>query len=136
VVPFDRLMVTVESVPTTCTLVMMVSGVTKKPLPRDVGVWMLTTAGITRPIRSSRVAGVSATPGADAIGADRFCGTASGAVVVIDGGADAGGTASRPAEEVMEIDADAVGDGAGWRLFIHQTVPAVATAATASNTAV
>ena len=35
VVPSGRRMVTVESVPTTCTLVRMVSGVTKKPLPRD-----------------------------------------------------------------------------------------------------
>src|ERR1700730_4031136 len=115
---------------------MRVSGATKKPLPRDVAVWIVTTAGMTRATRSSSAAGVSATPGAAAgTGAVRFCGTvaagAAGGVVSIGGG-DVICTNSG----AVEVDATGDGDGAGWRLFIHQIVATIATAATASSPAI
>jgi hypothetical protein len=49
--------VTVELAPTTWTLVRIVSGAVKKPLPKPLGVSTRTTAGIARLITSSSPAG-------------------------------------------------------------------------------
>src|SRR6266436_6648678 len=111
---------------------MRVSGATKKPLPRDDGVWMVTTAGITRAIRSSSAAGVSTDDGTGSGSvAVRRSGTGSAGGVGHGGaGAGAGATAVEGTESgAITDDADA---GVARRLFVHQIVPAIATAATAT----
>ena|SRR5438093_4120371 len=112
---------------------MTVSGATKKPLPRPAEVWMVTTAGITRVTRSSSDGGTSAPAG-----------TASGAFALRSLGADSAGFASGGAGAGAGVGAEVeTGDvvngtngRAACRLFIHQTVPAIATSVTASNVAI
>src|SRR5438477_2127849 len=112
-------------------LVMRVSGATKKPLPREVGVWMVTTAGITRAIRSSSAAGVTAPDGAASRwGATGRSGTGSAGGVVCG---DAGAGACRTTIVVVESGAVADDDTAGCRLLIHHTVAAIVTADTLSS---
>ena len=94
---------------------------------------MVTTAGMTRAIRSSSAAGVSADGGAGSGSvAVRRSGTGSaGGVGHGDAGAGADGTAIDGTESgVITDDADA---GAARRLLVHQTVAAIATTATAST---
>jgi hypothetical protein len=91
----------------------------------------VTTAGITRAIRSSSAAGVSADDGgASGSVAARRSGTGSaGGVGHGEAGAGAGGTAVEGTESGAIVD----DTGVGCRLLVHQTVAAIATAATASN---
>ena len=51
--PSARRIVRLESEPTTWTFVRIVSGATKKPLPRPADDWISTTAGDNRVTRSS-----------------------------------------------------------------------------------
>src|SRR5260221_2502305 len=51
--PSARRIVRLESEPTTWTFVRIVSGATKKPLPRPTDDWISTTAGDNRVTRSS-----------------------------------------------------------------------------------
>ena len=108
---------------------MTVSGATKKPLPRPAEVWMVTTAGITRVTRSSSDGGTSAPAG-----------TASGAFALRSLGADSAGFASGGAGAGAAVETgDVVNEANGraaCRLFIHQTVPAIAKSVTASNVAI
>jgi hypothetical protein len=96
---------------------------------------MVTTAAITRAIRSSSAAGVSADDGTGSGSvAVRRSGTGSaGGVGHGDAGSGAGGTAVDGTESGVipdDVDADA---GAARRLLVHQIVAAIATAATAST---
>jgi len=94
---------------------------------------MVTTAGITRVTRSSSesvVAAAGASGGGGVAARLSGTGSASGAVLV-DAGAGAGCTA------VDIVAGAAIADGeAGCRLLIHQTVVAIATAATPINPAI
>src|SRR6266496_2587289 len=96
---------------------------------------MVTTAGITRLIRSSSADGASASPGAASRAlAPRSSGSGTGGagvdVVPCGGSVDAGWETGKAVEIGEEAGADAC------RPIIHQTVPATATAATASNVAI
>jgi hypothetical protein len=92
---------------------------------------MVTTAGITRAIRSSSAAGVSAGDGtASGSVAVRRSGTGSAGGVGHGGaGAGAGCTAVEGTKSGAVVDAA----DAGFRLPVHQTVAAIATAATATS---
>src|SRR5260221_4092979 len=103
--PSGRRIVTVDSAPTTCTLVRIVSADTKKPLPRAVGVWIVITAEFRRATRSS-----SAGSGGSALGSSAGAGSAAKRSGASTGGAGGAPPRAPPPPPPRDAGAGPAGD--------------------------